>query len=310
MFYECRITKYCEEALANFLGTHPACSWPLWTLSMCSIYFSCHWAAMSCLKRKCFAKGKIQTPRLFACMILSRQVCKGRRRRGRGEGRSRRRPPVWLFCCSRWSGRATVSPDDHYFKSLREEKDFLLPSQRQTVGRTFFASLACWSSRRGPTFARNSLDIYIKEEKLLCDKWWFEADKILPTKKPKRPYWKWDPACFPQGRRPLPYCCFHHKPVEENYLFTNPWILKWPKKITWRNLIFSYSFRLSAWRSPTWRERTLSCKKIILKQNTIEKLATCCLLIKVLSKSTLIHDESSHGNSWIVLSLCHLLLLF
>ena len=81
-------------------------------------------------------------------------------------------------------------------------------------------------------------------------------------------------------------------------------------KITWRNLIFSYSFRLSAWRSPTWRERTLSCKKIILKQNTIEKLATCCLLIKVLSKSTLIHDESSHGNSWIVLFLCHLLLLF
>ena len=63
MFYKCRITKYCEVAFANFLGTHPACSWPLWTLSMCSIYFSCHWAAMSCLKRKCFAKGKIPNTR-------------------------------------------------------------------------------------------------------------------------------------------------------------------------------------------------------------------------------------------------------
>ena len=58
MFYKCRITKYIEVAPANFLGTHPACSWPLWTLSMCSTYFSCHWAAMSCLKRKCFAKEK------------------------------------------------------------------------------------------------------------------------------------------------------------------------------------------------------------------------------------------------------------
>ena len=183
---------------------------------------------MSCLKRKCLAKGNIQILRLLACMILSRQVCRGRRRRGRAAGRSRRRPPVWLFCCSRWSGRATESPDDHYFsKSLRDEKDFVLPSQTQTAGHTFFASLACWSSRRGPTFFRNFLDIYVKEEKLLCDKWWFEAEKILSTKKPKHPNWKWDPACFPQGRRSLPYCCFHHKPGEENYhnLFTNPWIL-------------------------------------------------------------------------------------
>ena len=170
MFYKCRVTKYCEVALANFLGTHPACSWPLWTLSMCSTYFSCHWAAMSCLKRKCFAKGKIQTPRLFACMILSRQVCKGRRRRGRAEGRSRRIPPVWRSCCSRWSGRATESPDDHYFKLLRDEQDFVLPSQTQTVGHTFFVSLACWSSKRGPTFARNSLDICIKDERKVIER--------------------------------------------------------------------------------------------------------------------------------------------
>ena len=60
MFYKCRITKCIEVAPTNFLGTHPACSWPLWTLSMCSTYFSCHWAAMSCLKRKCFAKGNIR----------------------------------------------------------------------------------------------------------------------------------------------------------------------------------------------------------------------------------------------------------
>ena len=34
----------------SIMSTHPACSCPLWTLSMCSTYFSCHWAAMSCLK--------------------------------------------------------------------------------------------------------------------------------------------------------------------------------------------------------------------------------------------------------------------
>ena len=63
---------------ANMRRTlYPACSCPLWTLSMCSTYFSCHWAAMSCLKAIFENKETNKRLLLFACTILSGRVWKG-----------------------------------------------------------------------------------------------------------------------------------------------------------------------------------------------------------------------------------------
>ena len=47
---------------------------------------------------------------LLACMIPLRQVCTGRQRRGHGAGRSRKKQPTGLFCCSQWTAQGTELP--------------------------------------------------------------------------------------------------------------------------------------------------------------------------------------------------------
>ena len=118
-------------------------------------------------EKKMFCKRKHKTPRLLACMILSRQVCRGRRRRGRAAGRSRRRPPVWLFCCSRWSGRATELPDDHYFNHWGKKKiSYYLLKHRQLAILSLLLLLA--EVREGVQLSLVTLLISISKKKSYC----------------------------------------------------------------------------------------------------------------------------------------------
>ena len=227
MFYKCRITKCIEVAPTNFQGTHPACSWPLWTLSMCSTYFSCHWAAMSCLKRKCFAKGNIRHQDcLPAWFCQDKFVEDGEDEAVQQDGVEEDHQSGGLVAHDEADERQnhlTIIISNHW---VMIKISYYLLKHRQLAILSLLLLLA--EVREGVQLSFVTLLISMSKKKSYCainDD--LRLKKILSTKKPKRPNWKWDPACFPQGRRSLPYCCFHHKPGEENYhnLFTNPWIL-------------------------------------------------------------------------------------